>query len=242
MTQAGNRRATVDPDGSLIMWFLRYEPDVKDRLKETWSRAVEWDRERRVWRLPPHHLRTPADRGRAAQFLADHAFVVSPDASRVLNPPPPLPLPDSVLHAPRPVHPWLSATSAASYLGRLPEQWHKLQRLADEVVFVGWHYQDGREHSDSPIAIDAHPRFDCDGVVIELYLDDADAVLACMHCGEESMGSCMYPRFERVDTRDPTIKRPFVSAPDVPRACARCHYAGPPPTRLGGRISRLFRR
>lgn len=243
MAKTGNRRAAVDPDGSLIMWFLRFELDVKDELKATWSRAVEWDDDRSVWRLPPRYLRTPADRARAAQFLAANEFVAAPDVSRLLNPLPPPPLPDSVLQAPRPAHHWLSASGAAYHLEELREQAQNLQRLADEVVFLGWRYYDSREDSESAMTVDARPRFDCDGVVVELsYSNDADAVLACMHCGEESIGRCMYPPYEQVDTRDPTTKSPFASALDVPRACARCHYAGPPTPQRGGRLRRFLGR
>lgn len=242
MATTGNRRAAVDPDGSLIMWFLRAEPDVKDELKATWPRAIEWDRDRRVWRLPPLYLRTAADLERAQHFLANRGFVASPDVGRLLNPPPPPPLPDSVIKATRPVHHRLSASGARYYVEQLPKQSRDLQRLADAVVFLGWRYQEGQEHSDSVIGVHAHPRFDCDGVVVELYYNDADAVLACRHCGEESIGSCMYPRFERVNISDFTTKRPFTSALDVPRACARCHYSGPPTPRLGERLRRFLGR
>ncbi len=238
MARPANRQASVDADGSLIIRFVSREPAVKDELKAT-LRDVRWDADRGVWKLVTTYLRTPTERQRAADFLARHQFLQTPAVSQLLDPPPPPPLPDSVVRAPHPVHRRLRG--AAEYtIQALVQQCQHLQRLADEVEFLGWDYHEGQEDSESKVVLHINPRFICDGVVVKLDSFVADVVVSCMHCGAEWTGSSVFPKFDRVDTDSTWIGRPFTAAYEVPRACPPCHYHGPQRPQSTKGLSRFF--
>ncbi len=55
-------------------------------------------------------------------------------------------------------------SGAAEYqIQALVQQCQHLQRLADEVEFLGWDYHEGQEDSESDVVLHIDPRFICDG-------------------------------------------------------------------------------